>query len=145
MAPSRKIAELFVELRAASSALPNDLNRAEREFGRFTKFIEENPTAALAGLATAAGAAFIGIATKATLMASEVDTQMRRVVSALNLTSEQAKQSRADLAGVRGGVRAVASRDRARDEDGRRQRPGERRGPPGDDAGRVGSRGGHGR
>jgi hypothetical protein len=99
MAPSRKIAELFVELRAASSALPNDLNRAEREFGRFTKFIEENPTVALAGLSAAAGAAFVGIATKATLMASEVDTQMRRVVSALDLTSEQAKQSRADLAG----------------------------------------------
>lgn len=79
MAPTRKLAELFYDLRARTEGLQKDLDQSERAFGKLTSFVLRNPVAALAAVGTAA----LGAAAKASQMATEIDSSMRRVAASV--------------------------------------------------------------
>ena len=78
-APTRKLAELFYDLRARTEGLQQDLDKSERAFGRLTSFVLRNPVAALAAVGTAA----LGAAARASQMATEIDASMRRVAASV--------------------------------------------------------------
>jgi len=78
-APTRKLAELFYEIRGRTSGLQSDLKQAETQFGKLADFVKANPIAAVAAL----GTAIAGVAIQATRMASEVETSLRRVTNTI--------------------------------------------------------------
>lgn len=80
MAGGRKLAEVFYEIRAKTDGLKRDLDESERSFGKLTKFIRDNPVAAVGGVATA----LLGVAVSAAKMAADVDASMRKVVNSTN-------------------------------------------------------------
>lgn len=90
---SRKIGELFYELRTSSEALNGDLKDAERQLTKFTEFVKANPIVAVTGLA----AAFAGVAFQASQAASQIDSQFRVAVNTLNASGEEAARLREDL------------------------------------------------
>lgn len=79
MAPTRKLAELFYELRARTEGIEKDLNTAERHLGRFTTFVLNNPITAV----TALGTAVLAAAAKAAQMAAQIEGAMRKVAAAV--------------------------------------------------------------
>ena len=79
MAPTKKLAELFYDLRARTEGLEKDVASAERSLGKLTTYVLANPVVALAAVATAAA----GAAAAALKMASEIDGSMRRVAAAV--------------------------------------------------------------
>lgn len=72
---SVEIARLFATVEAETKGLDNQLAQAERSFGRTADFIKAHPVAAAGAL----GAALIGVGIKATEMAAEVDTAVRKL------------------------------------------------------------------
>ena len=76
---ARRIEELFYELRTHTEGLKQDLDGAERELGKLSKFIEAHPIAVAAAL----GAALLEVGIKATEMAEQSDRAMRKVAAAL--------------------------------------------------------------
>src|SRR5688572_6253525 len=93
MAPSRKLAELFWDLRSRTDGLQKDLQVAERGFGRLTQFVLKNPVAAVA----AVGTAMLGVAIKAIRMAEDVERGMLRVQQATGGTVAEMKQLRTEI------------------------------------------------
>jgi len=93
MAPTRKLASLFWELRVRAESIPKDLATVERGFGRLTKFIIANPVAAI----TAVGTAMLGVAVKAAKMAADVERGLLRVRQATGGSVEQVKALRAEI------------------------------------------------
>lgn len=94
MAPTRKLAELFFDLRARTEGLQKDVSTAERQMGRLTSFVLKNPVTALAAVGTAAA----GAALAAVRMASEIETSMRRVQSSTAGGAEGIKALQRDIA-----------------------------------------------
>ncbi len=92
-APSRKLAEVFYDLRARTEGLDKDLAQSQRSFGKLTDFVLKNPVAAI----TAVGVALVGVAAKATAMAVEVERGMRRVAASTSGGTAGLKQLRADI------------------------------------------------
>lgn len=94
----RRISELFYELRAKTEGLQADLQGAERQLGKLSTFITNNPTAS----ALALGAAIGGIAVTAEVMAAANERAFRRVATALG-------EPRAALQGLRDELRVMSS------------------------------------
>jgi len=69
----------FATVEAETKGLDNQLQQAEKSFGRTADFIKAHPVAAAGAL----GAALLGVGIKATQMAGEVDAAMRDVVNAV--------------------------------------------------------------
>ena len=97
MATERRLAALFYEIRAKTEGLQQDLNAAEKQFGKLSEFVKANPTAAIAAL----GVAIAGVALQATKMASEVETALRRVGNSI-------PNGVAGLDTLRAGIESVA-------------------------------------
>lgn len=72
----RRISELFYELRANTEGLKKDLDDGQRQLGKFSQFVANNPTAVAGALATA----LVGVGIEAAHMAEEVDAASRRIV-----------------------------------------------------------------
>src|SRR5687768_10271741 len=79
MATSRRLGEVFYEVRGRVTGLEKDLQSAERQFGQLTTFVKANPVAAV----TAVGVAAAGMAVKAIRAAAEMESAMRRVKAAI--------------------------------------------------------------
>ena len=90
---ARKIGELFYELRASSSAIEADLQDAERQLGKFTDFVKQNPVVAVTGLA----AAFAGVAFAASQASAKIQSDLRIVTNTLNATDAEAVTLQEDL------------------------------------------------
>lgn len=75
MASDRRLGAVFWELRAKTEFLQKDLNDAERQFGKLSKFVLDNPVAAIGGVATA----LAGVAIAAARMAETVERNLARV------------------------------------------------------------------
>jgi hypothetical protein len=75
----RKISELFFELRAHTEGLQKDLDDSQRQLGKWSTFVANNPTAVVGAL----GVALLGIAIKVTSMAAETDTAMRKIAASV--------------------------------------------------------------
>lgn len=84
-APSRKLAEVFYDLRARTEGLSRDLAGAERSLGRIATFIKRNPTVAIVGL----GSAAVTTGLKLAQMAGQFQKQMAVVNSVANVTERQ--------------------------------------------------------
>jgi methyl-accepting chemotaxis protein len=93
MAPSRKLAELFYEVRAKTEGLDKDLAGAQRSFGKLTDYVLKNPVQA--GLAL--GTALAGVAVKAAKMAEEVDRSMRKVQASTSGGTEGIRKLRTEI------------------------------------------------
>ncbi len=74
-----RLARLFYSIEADTKGLQQDLNAAERSFGRITDFIRANPVAAAGALA----ASFVAVGFEARAMAEETDQAMRRIGAVL--------------------------------------------------------------
>lgn len=94
MAPTRKLAELFFDLRARTEGLQKDVATAERQMGRLTTFVLKNPVVAIAAVGTAAA----GAALQAIRMASEIEGSMRRVQASTAGGSDGIRRLRAEVA-----------------------------------------------
>jgi phage gp36-like protein len=71
----RRISELFYELRANTEGLKRDLDDGQRQLGKFSQFVERNPTAVVGAL----GVALAGIGIEATHMAERTEGALRRI------------------------------------------------------------------
>jgi hypothetical protein len=71
----RRISELFYELRANTEGLKKDLDDGQRQLGKFSQFVERNPTAVVGAL----GVALAGIGIEATHMAERTEGALRRI------------------------------------------------------------------
>ena len=96
MAPTRRLAELFYDLRAKTEGLDKDLQGAERSFGKFTNYVLKNPVLAIG----AVGTALLGVAIKAARMAEDVEKGMRRVQIATTGGAAEIKVLRAQIEGM---------------------------------------------
>jgi TP901 family phage tail tape measure protein len=83
MAPSRKLAEIFYEVRAHTEGLDKDLAGAQRSFGKLTDFVLKNPVVAIAAVGTAALAASVKLAQ----MAASFESAMVKVNTVAKLSN----------------------------------------------------------
>lgn len=88
MARSITVARLFYQLEANTKGLDRDLQGAEKSFGRTAAFIKANPVVAVAAL----GTAMVGVALKATEMASKFEKSMAEVSTLVDTTSVDMKK-----------------------------------------------------
>lgn len=93
MAPTRRLAELFYELRARTEGLDKDLAQSQRSFGKLTSFVLANPVAAV----TAIGTAMLAVAVKASRMAADVERGLQRVSVTTTGGAAGVKQLRTEI------------------------------------------------
>jgi hypothetical protein len=92
----RRISELFYELRANTEGLKRDLDDGQRQLGKFSQFVERNPTAVVGAL----GVALAGVGIEAVHMAERSEGALRRIAVNIPNGIRGAEQLRASLKGV---------------------------------------------
>jgi hypothetical protein len=89
----RRISELFYELRANTEGLKKDLDDGQRQLGKFSQFVERNPTAVVGAL----GVALAGVGIEATHMAERSEGALRRIAVSIPEGIRGIEQLRASL------------------------------------------------
>lgn len=93
MAVSRKIADLFYEIRGSTTGFEADLKSAEKSAEKLGAYIKAHPVAAAGAL----GAALVGVAVQASHMAEEVEKGLKRVELAVPGATGRMGELRAEI------------------------------------------------
>jgi TP901 family phage tail tape measure protein len=88
-APNIKLATLFYEIETRTKGVDKDLKDTERSLGSLSKFIEDHPKAALAGLGVAALAAGAMVVAGAVKMAAQFESEMAKVNTVAQVSKEE--------------------------------------------------------
>lgn len=93
---ARKIEELFYELRARTEGLSKDLEESQRQLGKWSTFVANNPTA----VAGALGAAILGIGIKAIEASDKTERAIRSITTNMPRGAASADELRRALGDI---------------------------------------------